>query len=334
MILIIGGSSFIGAYTVQAFLEAGHKVVTTGRNPYFKRYYSDLEVPYIPLDLCSPKDFEGLPSSGIDCVILLAAMLPANSHSKLIDSDNSEEYILTNTVGTAHVLNFCLKHNIRKLISTTSYADVQNKWSRSTPISESTSRDFKFSGDHAAYIISKNAATDLMLYYNEQHQMSNSIFRLPPVYGVGPHGSLLDNGKVRKSGIQVFIDNAKALEPITVFGDTSAFRDIVYVKDVALAFVKAACSNNTIGLYNIGSGSKTSLLEQAETIASVFSPEPPKQSLVNIDPSKPNNIVSYSFDIRKAQTDFGYKPQYPTFRDIMEDWKKEENGTFASLFSQ
>lgn len=334
MILIIGGSSFIGAYTVRAFLEAGQKVVATGRNPRFKKYYSNLGVPYIPLDLRSSKDFNNLPESGIDCIILLAAMLPANSHSKLIDSDNSEEYILANTVGTAHVLNFCLKHGIRKIISTTSYADVQNKWSQSTPITENAARDFKLSGDHAAYIISKNAATDLMLYYNEQHQMSNSIFRLPPVYGVGPHGSLLDNGKIRKSGIQIFIDKAKMLEPITVYGDTSAFRDIVYVKDVALAFVKAARSNNAIGLYNIGSGSKTSLLEQAETIASIFSPEPPKQSPVNVDPSKPNNIVSYSFDIKKAQADFGYTPQYPTFKDIMEDWKKEENGTFASLFSQ
>ena len=58
--------------------------------------------------------------------------------------------------------------------------------------------------------ISKNAANDVMEYYNEQHGMQCASFRLPPVYGVGPHSEIYVNGKYYKTGIQTFIENAEA----------------------------------------------------------------------------------------------------------------------------
>lgn len=334
MILVIGGSSFIGAYTVKAFLDAGYDVIATGRNPRFQSHYESLGVPYLSFDLGAAENISKLPSENIDCVVLLAALLPANSESNLINEDNAASYISINTLGTANILAYCLRNNIPKLISTTSYADVQNNWSPHVPITEKTQRDFLLSGDHAAYVISKNAATDLLLYYNQQHQMRNIIFRLPPVYGVGPHGSLLVNGIVRKSGIQIFIDQAKNLYPITVFGNPDVKRDIVYVKDVATAFVQAYESSKASGLYNIGSGVSTSLLEQANIISSVFAPSEEKQSMVKVDTSKDNGISPYLFDITKAKIDFNYNPKYSDFQTMMKDWKKEETGPFSDLFLQ
>ena len=35
-VLVVGGSSFIGAYTVQAFLDAGYEVIATGRSTRFE----------------------------------------------------------------------------------------------------------------------------------------------------------------------------------------------------------------------------------------------------------------------------------------------------------
>ena len=189
------------------------------------------------------------------------------------------------------------------------------------------------SGDHAAYVISKNASADLLFYYNEQYGMKNCVFRLPPVYGCGPHGSLRVNGAVKKSGIGLFVDKAKAGEPITVFGDADgAVRDIVYVKDVAQAFVRAGASEGAMGLYNIGSGRAVSLREQAEAIASVFS-DPGQISEVRVDDSKSNGIQPYSFDINRAVRDFGYAPRFVGFRDLMADWKaEEERGVMPALF--
>lgn len=331
--IVVGASSFIGVYTVQAFLDAGYKVVGTGRNPRFAKYYAQKGVEYIPYDLDEPSACEALPGDA-DVVVHLAGRLPANSTYDLENSDDAAKYIVTNTLGAAYLLEWCRRAGISKILTTTSYADVQRKWDCGEPVSETWERDFFMHGDHAAYVISKNAACDLMCYYNEQHGMKNVIFRLPPVYGVGPHTSLRVNGAIKKSGIGLFIDQAKRGEPISVYGDGLAARDIVYVKDVASAFVQAAESDRSSGLYNIGSGTTTSLVHQAEVIAEVFEGNG-KRSSVSTDPSKPNEVVPYSFSIDKARTDFGYAPKYETFYKLMSDWKaEEEKGEYPLLFDE
>lgn len=331
--LVIGASSFIGAYTVNALLDSGFDVVGTGRNPLFKDHYSSLGVEYLHLDLDEASGLDKLPTD-IDFIVHLAGRLPANSAYDLKSVDDAGKYIKTNTLSMASLLEWSRKHGVGKILSTTSYADVQNRWSAHEEVLESWPRDFKLNGDHAAYVISKNAACDLLNYYNEQYGMSNVVFRLPPVYGCGPHTSLRVNGSVRKSGIGQFIDAAKAGDPITVFGNAeSAIRDIVYVKDVAQAFIKAGQSDGAHGLYNIGSGRPVSLLEQAETIAEVFADSEGKSCVV-VDPEKSNGIASYCFNISRAQNDFGYAPAYADFRKMMEDWKKEEEqGVMPALFN-
>ena len=332
MIVVVGGSSFIGVYTALAFASAGFEVTATGRNPRFDSFYKSQGIPYISFDLSNPADLGKLPTEGVEGVALLAALLPGNSTSDLNETDNAADYIRVNAVGTANLLEYCRLAGA-KLITTASYADVQCSWSADEEIREEWPRNFKFTGDHAAYVISKNAANDLVEYYNEQHGMSNVVFRLPPVYGVGPHGSLLVNGEKRKSGIEIFIENAKASKPITVYGDESVVRDIVYVKDVASAFVDAMRSDRAKGLYNIGSGCPSSLGEQARAIAEVFSPSDSAVPVLN-DPAKQNGLTAYRFSIEKAVRDFGYDPRYADFKSLMMDWRKEEErGVFTDLFS-
>ncbi len=117
-----------------------------------------------------------------------------------------------------NALEYCRQNGIKRLINTISYGDVAKAWRMDPPVDESEPRSFNFTGDHAVYIISKNAASDLAEYYNQQHGMKNAWFRFPPVYGVGPHGYLKVNGWIVKSGLQIFIDKAKAGEDIEVFG--------------------------------------------------------------------------------------------------------------------
>lgn len=47
------------------------------------------------------------------------------------------------------------------------------------PIAEDGPRDFKLSGDHAVYVISKNAANDVIECYNQQYGMQGSVFGPP-----------------------------------------------------------------------------------------------------------------------------------------------------------
>ncbi len=197
-------------------------------------------------------------------------------------------------------------------------------------ITEEEPRDFKFTGDHAVYVISKNAANDVMEYYNQQHGMQCASFRFPPVYGVGPHGTILVNGKPYKSGIQTFIERAQAGEDIELWGDPHISRDIIYVKDVARAFAMALESDKTRGLYNMTSGVGLDLEDQARAVIQVFGDGAGSQIVYR--PDKPNHTPSYLYSMEKAQRDFGFVPEYTDYVAMMEDYRDElESGRWEAL---
>ena len=307
-------------------------MVVTGRNNKFKEYYDKLGAKYVNLDITNRYDFDNLPTDGIEGVILVAGALPASENADLKDRENAEQYVNVNILGTCHVLEYCRQNGIKRLINSTSFADVANAWRTNPPVDENEPHNFSFTGDHAVYVISKNTASDIAEYYNQQHGMKNAWFRFPPVYGVGPHGYLKVNGRIVKSGLQVFIDKAKAGEDIEVYGYLA--RDIVYVKDVAQAFYKASKSNNTYGLYNITSGHATTLLEQAQVCAELFAPNEELKSKVIYRDDIINNDKSYLFSIEKAKRDFGYDPQFSDFKNLMKDYiMEEERGVYSTLFS-
>lgn len=328
MVIVIGASGFIGTYLVNDLVEKGYKVLATGRNPKACSFFQQKGVEYIQLDISKKNDFEKLPKKGVTAVLLLAALLPAN-----VTDENPYEYVNTNIIGTLNVLEYCRSNSIKKLISTTSYADVRNLWSADSEIKSDSLRDYSLSDDHSLYIITKNAATDMMLYYNNVHEMACCIFRLPPVYGVGPHSGLFVNGVWKKSGFQIFIEHAVQGTPITIFGNKNVVRDIVHVKDVTQAFIKALESTKAHGVYNIGSGESSSIEQQVKDVIEVFSKD--IKSEIKYDASIPNQSLSYRMDISKAHKDFGYTPEFVPFIKLVRQYKKDlENPNIEHLKNQ
>lgn len=334
MIIVIGATSFIGVHTVTEFVNRGCEVLVTGRKNRFKEHYDKLGVEYINLNLDHAEDFEKLPKEGVDGIILLAGLLPANAPVNLDENENAADYFRINVIGTINVLEYCRKNGIQRVISTCSYADVRNAWSGERALTEEEPRNFIYTGDHAVYVISKNAANDVLEYYNQQHGMKNAWFRFPTVYGIGPHGSLYVNGTYMKSGFQIFVEKAEMAEDIVIFGNPNMSRDVAYVKDVACAFYLAVKSPNTYGLYNMTSGRGVSLQEQAEVIRDVFGPADGRRSRIMYKPEIKNNTPSYLFSMEKAKKDFGFVPQFGDFRRMMTDYKNDlDNNLYKDLFN-
>lgn len=330
MVVVIGATGFIGMYTVDLLLKQGKDVCATGRNRALGKSLEAQGATFFPLDITEPDDFASLPVNDVEGVIVLAGLLPANATANLDDEENAADYFEINVIGLINILEWARKNGVRKVISTCSYSDVSGAWGKGYPITEEEPRDFKFTGDHAVYVISKNAANDVMEYYNQQHGMQCSCFRFPPVYGVGPHGTILVNGKPYKSGIQTFIEKAEAGEDIELWGDPHISRDIVYVKDVARAFSLALESDATYGLYNMTSGVGLDLEDQARAVIDVFGKD--KGSQIVYRPDKPNNTPSFLYSMEKAKRDFGFVPKYTDYHAMMEDYKVElESGRWDEL---
>lgn len=330
MVIVIGATGFIGIYTVEKLISEGYKVLATGRNKEAGKMLTEMGAQFLEFDINNLADYEKLPTKDVEGVIHLAGLLPANARVDLTKDENAADYIQTNVIATINILEYCRKNGIKKIIGSSSYSDVKKAWKKGVALTEEEPRDFEFTGDHAVYVISKNAANDMIEYYNQQHGLQGSVFRFPPVYGVGPHSEIYVNGKYYKTGIQTFIDNAEKGLPIEIWGDPTISRDIIYVKDVAQAFVDALRSPNSKGLYNMTSSTQLTLEDQVKIIIKVFSKD--KKSEIVYRPELKNNTPSFLFSMEKAKRDFGFVPKFTSYEDIMIDYKKElESGRFNRL---
>lgn len=330
MVVIFGATGFIGMYTVRALLDSGKRVAAVGRNEKLGSVLKSMGADFYKVDITVPDDFKKLPSKGIESVITLAGLLPANVSTDPDVNENAADYFRINVIGTINILEWCRKNKVKKVIGNCSYSDVSGAWGKKYPITEEEPRNFSYKGDHAVYVISRNAANDMMEYYNQQHDMQCAWFRFPPVYGVGPHGTIFVNGKSHKSGIATFIDNAIKGKDIEIWGDPHIKRDIIYVKDVAKAYNMALESDKTKGLYNMTGHVQIDLEEQVRTVIEVFGKG--KKSKVIYKPEKCNSTPQFLYSMDKAERDFGFKPEFTDYHKMMEDYKKEmESGAWNEL---
>ncbi|MEN6349897.1 MAG: NAD(P)-dependent oxidoreductase [Syntrophomonas sp.] len=320
MIMVFGAAGFIGTYVIDQLIKENYSVVAADISESGASYYEKIGIPFYSVDITDKGSLNKLPSEGIEAVINLACVQPANVSE---DKYDPVDYIKVNVIGTLNILDFCLKNSINKIIYTCSHRNTQGQWKEKEGIAikEADGRAIKFTGDYAMFSISESTATDCVEHYSQVYGIQGIVFRLPPVYGYGPHTEIYKDGKPLITGFQIFINNAKQGKPLEVWGDCNAGRDIIYVKDVASAFVMALKKNNISGLYNISSGRLSTLKEEAECIAREFWPQGSQPQLV-YRPDKPNGIESYFYDISRAKNDFGWAPEY-TFSEMIHDYKKE-----------
>ena len=104
--------------------------------------------------------------------------------------------------------------------------------------------------------------------------------------------------------IAIFLGKWRRGEALTVFGDGTAERDYVYVGDVAEA-VLAALDASVTGVYNIGTGVATSVLELIRLMGEILGPPPGVQHAA---PS-PVEIQRSCLEISKAARDGLWRPR-------------------------
>lgn len=92
-------------------------------------------------------------------------------------------------------------------------------------------------------------------------------------------------------------------QPPLIFGDGTQTMDFAYTTDIARANVLAAASDVTEGVYNVASGTETSLLELAQTLLQVMGSE---LSVEHGPERAVNAVVRRLADVRAARDDLGF----------------------------
>ena len=187
MILVTGGTGFIGAYLVEHLVEMGEKVRILTRNSNLPAKLKPFEQK-IELVLGDITDVVTLKKAltGIEFVVHLAwTTVPKNA------TENPVFDVQSNVIGTLHLLDQCLVENIKKIIFISSGGTVYGT-PKQIPIPET--HDLM---PISAYGISKVMVEKYIQLYHHLHGLDYTIFRVANAFGEGQNTSTdipLDDG--------------------------------------------------------------------------------------------------------------------------------------------
>ena len=290
--LVTGGAGFIGRHLVAKLLDDGHEItIFDNFSSSSKNDITNLLENGVSLVTGDILDYDLLlkSMSNYDFVIHLAAQ---TSVSRSITDPKTTADIIVD--GTVNVMKSCVKTNVKNLIFSSSAAVYGN--SPDAPISENSQLS-----PVSSYGASKLVAEYNLLAFSKLFGLNCISLRLFNVYG---NGQSSEAGVIRK-----FLKNISKDAPIEIFGDGVQSRDFVHVSDVIQAFYCAIRNIETKRgeVYNIGSGTATSINE----LASLLISSKGKDLQVIHKPALEGEIKDSKADISLAENDIGYSPHVP-----------------------
>lgn len=316
-IMVFGATGYIGVYFIDYLkqnLPDGFEIIAIGRRNL--DFFKDTGLKTAVVDICQDSDFENLPTDDVFAIVNLTGLLPA--YLKVYDPF---AYIETNIKGSLRILEFARKNNVDRVLYTQTWSDQGGYWGVEEVLSPSLPRNLIYTGDHAFYAITKSMIVDTMEHYKQEYGVKNFVYRLPNVYLYAPNKTYYVDGKERKVAYRYMIDQAARGYDIEMWGNPDAFKDILYIKDLCKMMYLGLFANVNGGIYNAGTGIKTTLRQQIQGIIDVFSPDPSKTRIIEI----PNgaSFTSFVMDIDNARRELGYEPEY-TYTKYLKDYKKEQ----------
>lgn len=254
-VLVVGGSGFIGNFVVRELLKSPVKEVLIYDN--FSRGKLDNINDLLQDNRCSLfpyggdiRDIDILDKAmeGIDYVFLLAAMWLL--HCK----DFPRTAFEVNIAGTFNVLEACVKHNVKKLI----YSSSASVYGDAVEIPMTEAHPFNNRNFYGATKISGEA---MCTAFNDRFGLRVVGLRYMNVYGPGQ-----DQHAAYTGVVPIMLNKIAANETPIVNGDGSQAYDFVYVEDVARANILALESEVGHGFYNVGTEIQTTIRDLCDLI--------------------------------------------------------------------
>jgi len=248
-VLITGGAGFIGSHVADAFLARGDTVTVVDDLSHGQ---AERLAPGVALHKMSVRDarsFNALTEgTRPDLICHLAAQIDVRA-SVLDPAEDAQ----ANIVGTVNVIEAARAVGARVIFASSGGALYGRDAAVPSPEDTPTLPE-------SPYGVAKLCAEQYIGLCNRVHGAGHSVLRLANVYG--PRQDPAGEGGV----VAIFCARVLAGQAPVIYGDGSQTRDYVYVGDVAHAFT-AAADNNRPGIWNIGTGIETSVLELVTAIA-------------------------------------------------------------------
>jgi len=288
-VLVTGGSGFIGSHLVDRLLADGHSVVVldnlaTGQESNLTQASAS---PKFAFHQASINDLNDSPQlqdlfSEMDWVFHLAAL------ADIVPSvQNPINYHRANVDGTVAVLESSRKAGVSRFIYAASSSCYGIPDEYPTPVTAPIQPMYP-------YALTKSLGEQYVMHWNQLYKLPSVSLRFFNVYGprsrtAGAYGAVFGT----------FLAQKLAEQPFTVVGDGNQTRDFVFVTDVVGALVKAAESNVSGEVFNVGSGSTYSINRLVELLGGE----------VEYLPKRPGEPDCTFGDIRETVSSLGWRPE-------------------------
>jgi UDP-glucose 4-epimerase len=290
--LVTGGAGFIGSNLVDALRARGEEVtvlddLSTGHRSNLEAALAD-GVELVEGDVRDAAAVAAALERGRpDAILHLAAQIDVRRSV----SDPRFD-LAVNAGGTIQLLDAAREAGIERFVlASTGGAIYGEGEGRDLPLDEGAE-----CRPDAPYGQSKQAAEGYLGVYSRLHGIAAVALRLANVYG--PRQDPLGEAGVAA----IFSGALIAGRHPTVYGDGRQTRDYVYVGDVVEAFLAAAESGAT-GVFNVGTGVETSVLQLGEALAAAagasFEPEHA--------PKRPGEVQRIAIDPALAARELGWE---------------------------
>ena len=299
--VVTGAAGFIGSHLVERLLAAGHEVVGIDSfEDYYPRRFKEANIAvarsadcYTLLEenLLRMAGDEGAGGSrldevvgGADCVFHLAAQAGVRAswgESFRIYTDN-------NVLATQMVLEACRRRGVPKVVyasSSSVYGDTDE-----LPMHEEAN-----CRPVSPYGVTKLAGEQLCRLYWKNHGVPTVALRFFTVYGPRQRPDM---------AFHLFLRALHEGRPLEMYGTGGQTRDFTFVDDIVSGIVLAMGGADG-AVYNLGGGSRVTLLEAIRTLESVAG----LTAEVRGEDVQAGDVRHTWADLSRAREELGYAPQ-------------------------
>lgn len=287
-ILVTGGAGFIGSHVVDKLIENGHNVIIIDNLSTGQRKNINSRAKFIETDITDFARMEKIfAEEKPEIIYHLAAQMDVRKsvEDPLFDAKN-------NILGSYNLVNLAIRHQAKKFIFSSSggatYGDTDNRPTRETE------KEWPLS----PYGIAKLTVDKYLNYAYHIYGLKYTSLRYGNVYG--PR----QNPRGEAGVIAMFFGKMLRGEQPIINGDGLQTRDYVFVTDVARANLLALENMEKIGIFNVGTGVETDVVQLFSQINSHFGNTFQEEHGATKLGEQKTSCLSYA----KIEKEMGWKP--------------------------
>jgi UDP-glucose 4-epimerase len=286
-VLITGGAGFIGSHLVE-YLQADDEItVLDDLRTGTPANLSHLNCRFLQGSVLDPEILE-VACREVDQVYHLAALVSVPESMAA-----PELCVDINVTGTLRVLAAAKKAGAAKVVIASSaavYGDNPQVPKYETMLPEPRS----------PYAMTKLDGEFYCDLFDREHGLPTASLRFFNVFGPRQNPK-----SAYAAAVPIFIEKALRGEPLTIFGTGHQTRDFIYVKDIVSALAYAGRSQCVRGVFNVGYGSSTSVLELARQVLTCVE----SRSRIEYRPPRIGDVM-HSVASSAKLMEAGWRPQY------------------------